>query len=158
MPWGVVLHYNGELAACLSGCSPRQLRYWRDTGIIQPCRVEICENGRRQDLYDFRNLVELKTIVGMLYDGISLQKIRKTLSYLRDHTSRSSPLSDCKLVTDGSTIFEICENGEAVLDTLRDGQSVFCIALDGIVEELSARIVELDGERCAFLSSLTASQ
>jgi DNA-binding transcriptional MerR regulator len=152
------LYYNGELAACLSGCSARQLRYWRDTGMIQPFRVELSENGRRQDLYDFRNLVELKTIVRMLQNGISLQKIRKTLSYVRGHTNRMSTLSDCKLVTDGSTIFEICEKGETILDTLRDGQSVFCIALDGIAEELSERIIELNDERSDFLNNLMASR
>ncbi|OFW60168.1 MAG: hypothetical protein A2W01_11885 [Candidatus Solincola sediminis] len=154
---GVILDYNVELAACLSGCSPRQLRYWRDTGIIQPHKVEISENGRRNDLYDFRNLVELRTLVSMLQNGISLQKIRKTLAYLREYTQLSSPLSNCKLVSDGSTIFEICPNTETIVDTLRDGQSVFCIALDGIFEELSARILELNEERCNFLNSLTAS-
>lgn len=151
------MDYKAELAACLSSCSLHQLRYWRDTGIIQPHRVEIGENGRRNDLYDFRNLVELRTIVGMLQNGISLQKIRKTLTYLREHTNRSRPLYDCKLVTDGSTVFEICDNAESIVDTLRDGQFVFCIALDGIFEEVSARIVELDEERCDFLNNLTAS-
>jgi DNA-binding transcriptional MerR regulator len=150
------LFYNAELAACISGCSPRQIRYWRDTGIIQPAKVEIGESGKRNDLYDFRNLVELKTLVGMLRGGISLQKIRKTLAYLRRNTDRPNPLYGCKLITDGSTIFEICEKDQTILDTLRDGQSVFCIALDGIVEELSSRIIELDGERARFLSILTA--
>lgn len=152
------MFYSTELAACLCDCSARQLRYWRDTGIIQPCKVETGESGRRNDLYDFRNLVELRTIAGILQRGISLQKVRKILAYLREHTDRSSPLSASKLVTDGSTVFEICENQETILDTLREGQSAFCIALDGIIEELSARLIELHRDRYDFLNNLTACQ
>ena len=148
--------YNTEQAACLSGCSPRQLRYWKDTGMIQPARVEVSETGRRRDRYDFRNLVELRTIIGMLQKGISLQKIRKTLVYLRENTDYSRPLAECKLVTDGSTVFEICESPASILDTLRKGQVVLCIALDGIVEELSARLIEFNQDRKVFLGNLMA--
>ena len=148
--------YNAEQAACLSGCSPRQLRYWKDTGLVQPARIEISEGGARKERYDFRNLVELRTVVAMLKGGVSLQKIRRTLAYLRQNTDYSRPLAECKLVTDGSTIFEICDSADSVLDTLRRGQVALCIALDGIVEELSARLVELDRDRETFVHQLLA--
>jgi DNA-binding transcriptional MerR regulator len=147
--------FNTEQAACLSGCTVRQLRYWKETGLIQPASVEVDDGGARRDRYDFRNLVELRTIVGMLQRGISLQKVRKTLAYLREHSDRLRPLAECKLVTDGSTIFEICENPESILDTLRRGQVALCIALDGIMEDLSAKLTELEQERQCFLRSLT---
>ncbi len=148
--------FNAEQAACLSGCSQRQLRYWKDTGIIQPAEVALADNGQMRDFYDFKNLVELRTIVGMLQGGVSLQKVRKTLAYLRDHTDYSRPLAECKLVTDGSTIFEICESQASILDTLRRGQVALCIALDGIVEELTARLVEMERDREVFLNRLMA--
>jgi DNA-binding transcriptional MerR regulator len=146
--------FNAEQAACLCGCSQRQLRYWRDTGLIQPARQEPGEHGMLKERYDFGNLVELRTIAGMLHRGISLQKIRKTLAYLREHTDYSRPLAQCKLVTDGSTIFEICESDASILDTLRRGQVALCIALDGICEELSARLLELDRDRQVFVENL----
>lgn len=147
--------YNSEQAACLSGCSLRQLRYWKDTGLIQPISSPDNEGDRVSgDLYDFRNLVELRTLVGMLREGISLQKVRKTLEYLREHTDYSRPLSECKLVTDGSTIFELCSNPASILDTLRKGQVALCIALDGITEELSERLIDFDRDREAFIRNL----
>jgi DNA-binding transcriptional MerR regulator len=150
------MNFNAEQAACLSGCSQRQLRYWKDTGIIQPVMIAIDNGGTRIDRYDFRNLVELRTIVGMLQRGITLQKIRKTLAYLRENTDYSRPLAECKLVTDGYTIFEICDNPESILDTLRRGQVALCIALDGIVEDLSERLVEMERDRVTFLDILMA--
>jgi DNA-binding transcriptional MerR regulator len=146
--------FNAEQAACLSGCSQRQLRYWRDTGLIQPARLEIDDGGTVKERYDFGNLVELRTIIGMLQKGVSLQKIRKTLAYLREHTDYSRPLAECKLVTDGSTVFEICDDPTSILDTLRRGQVALCIALDGISEELTARLVEMNQDREVFLDNL----
>ncbi len=148
--------FNAEQAACLSGCTCRQLRYWRKTGLVQPAVVEFTPGGAKRDRYDFRNLVELRTIVTMLQRGISLQKIRKTLQYLREHTDYSRPLAECKLVTDGSTIFEVCESPSSILDTLRRGQVAFCIAVDGICEELSSRLLEMTRDREEFLCRLKA--
>lgn len=148
--------FNAEQAACLSGCSQRQLRYWKDTGLIQPTSFVRDEDGTLDERYDFANLVELRTIIGMLQKGVTLQKIRKTLAYLREHTDYSRPLAQCKLVTDGSTIFEICESEASILDTLRRGQVALCIALDGISEDLSARLVEIGQDREVFVDKLLA--
>lgn len=147
--------FNDEQAACICGCTLRQLRYWSRTGIVQPCHPGDGDDCARVG-YDFRNLVELRTITGMLKKGISLQKIRKTLAYLRESTDYSRPLAECKLVTDGSTIFEICDTPDRLLDTLRRGQVAFCIALDDISEEVSSRIVEMTRDRSEFMERLRA--
>jgi DNA-binding transcriptional MerR regulator len=149
------MNYNAEQAACISGCTIRQLRYWRDTGLIQPACVMRGENAPSNERYDFLNLVELRTIMGMLKEGISLQKIRKTLAFLRRNRDTIRPLAQCKLVTDGSTIFEICDNPQGILDTLREGQTALCIALDGIIEELESRLIDFDRDRQSFLHHLT---
>jgi DNA-binding transcriptional MerR regulator len=148
--------YSTEQAACLSGVTPHQLRYWKETGLIKPVKVSSHLNTPRSDEYDFRNLVELRTIRSMLQEGISLQKVRKTLEYLRESSDYSRPLAECKLITDGSTIFEICDNPSHILDTLRKGQIALCIALDSIVEELSIRLTDLGHEREDFLKQLLA--
>ena len=148
--------YSTEQAACLSGVTPHQLRYWKETGLIKPVKLNSHLNAPRSDEYDFRNLVELRTIRSMLQEGISLQKVRKTLEYLRESSDYSRPLAECKLITDGSTIFEICDNPSHILDTLRKGQIALCIALDSIVKELSTRLTELGHEREDFLKQLLA--
>ena len=150
------MNYNAEQAASLSGCTRRQLQYWKETGLVQPAEVEYTPEGAARERYDFRNLVELRTIVAMLQRGISLQKVRKTLHYLREHTDFTRPLAECKLVTDGSTIFEVCESAASILDTLRRGQVAFCIAVDGISEELSSRLLEMARDREDFLCRLKA--
>jgi DNA-binding transcriptional MerR regulator len=150
------MNFNAEQAACISGCSQRQLRYWKNTGLIQPAQVESDEGASLKERYDFGNLIELRTIIGMLHKGVSLQKIRKTLAYLREHTDYTRPLAQCKLVTDGSTIFEICESDASILDTLKRGQVALCIALDGIYEDLSARLVEIGRDRESFVQNLRA--
>lgn len=146
--------FSAEQAAAISGCTARQLRYWRDTGLVEPAHPA-GRDGKGEG-YDFRNLVELRAIVSMLRRGISLQKIRKTLAYLRENTDHSHPLAECKLVTDGSTIFEICRQPDQVLDTLRRGQVAFYIALDGIAEEVESRLVEYDRDRSEFMRKLLA--
>ncbi len=150
------MDFNAEQAACISGCSQRQLRYWKETGLIKPARCYRDLSGSLRERYDFGNLVELRTIIGMLQKGVSLQKIRKTLAYLRENTDYSRPLAQCKLVTDGSTIFEICESDASILDTLKRGQVALCIALDGICEDLSTRLVEISRDRETFVESLMA--
>lgn len=147
------MFFRADQAASIAGCSPRQLRYWKETGLIRPA-MPSREDQRGGDLYDFRNLVELRTVVGMLHRGISLQKIRKTLEYLRRSTDFSRPLSECKLITDGVTIFRICSDQSAILDTLRQGQIALCIALDGIAEELKRRLDEWKRDREAFIRSI----
>ena len=62
--------FNAEQAVCISGCSLRQLRYWRDTRLVQPACFERDEDGKLDERYDFANLVELRTIMGMLQKGV----------------------------------------------------------------------------------------
>ncbi len=140
-----------DQAISLCGCTKKQLRYWRETGLVKPSRG-LAENTR--PLYSFQDLVELKTIKRMLEEGISLQKIRKTLHYVLTASNIERPLSECKLITDGSTIFQICGDDGELIDTLKRGQFSFCIALDSISRELDARVRELASDREIFIRSL----
>ena len=58
------MNFNAEQAACISGCSQRQLRYWKNTGLIQPARVDSEEDASVKERYDFGNLIELTEIRG----------------------------------------------------------------------------------------------
>jgi tetratricopeptide (TPR) repeat protein len=58
--------------------SPRRLRYWQRTQLIDPRPPETDEDG-----YAFRDLVVLRAIVALLDKGIPLQRIRRNLDTLR---------------------------------------------------------------------------
>lgn len=135
----------------LCGCTKKQLRYWRETGLVKPSGGS-GENSR--PLYSFQDLVELKTIKRMLEEGISLQKIRKTLDYVYSVAGVERPLSACKLITDGISIFQMCGNDGEMVDTLKKGQFSFCIALDHISQELDFRVRELATDRELFIQDL----
>ncbi len=146
-----VMEFDLDRAVCLTGCTASQLRYWMRTGLIDPSSSP--EGGGRLS-FTFSDLVGLRAVRRMLDAGISLQKVRKTLEYLRENLEVERPLSECLLVTDGSTIFRICEDGSQVIDTLRRGQLVFSLALGEIVEEIRCRLWEIERDREAFLSRL----
>jgi DNA-binding transcriptional MerR regulator len=146
--------FTPEQAASLAGCTLGQLRYWLKTGLLTSAHTE--KRGERtREFFDFRNLVELRTVTTMLRGGVSLQKIRKTIDYLRE-TGADRPLSQCKLVTDGSTIFEVTGDPGKLLDTLRKGQFAFFIALDAIEEEIRKRIEDFLRDKEVFIRRLLA--
>ncbi|MHB8779859.1 MAG: MerR family transcriptional regulator [Candidatus Geothermincolia bacterium] len=145
------MSFTPDQAAALCGCTRSQLRYWHKTGLVEPSRVAAPDRGHR---YSFENLVELRTISQMLCYGISLQKIRKTVSYISQATSDERPLASCKLVTDGSTVFEVCASDGELIDTLKHGQIAFCVALDAISREMQCKVAELEADRSLFIESL----
>lgn len=147
----VNLGFSLDQTVCLTGCTRSQVRYWSSTGLIDP---EFSESDRNTRLFSFRQLVELRAVKRMLEAGISLQKVRRTLEYLRSNLQVERPLSECRLVTDGSTIFRICEDTGQLIDTLRQGQLVFALALGEIAEELDCRIQDLEQDRKVFISCL----
>lgn len=145
------MEFDLDRAVCLTGCTASQLRYWVKTGLIEPSPSM---GGGGRLTFSFRDLVGLRAVKSMLDAGISLQKVRRTLEYLRENLEVERPLSECRLVTDGSTIFRICEDSGQLIDTLRRGQLVFSIALGEIAEEIYCRMREIERDREDFLSRL----
>jgi predicted RNase H-like HicB family nuclease len=76
--------------------------------------------------------------------GMSLQKIRKCVAYLRKHAPEiEHPLSELKLLTDGQTIFVLTANKDVILNTLNSGQLVMSLAIGQFVNNIRAQIVRL---------------
>ena len=94
----------------------------------------------------------------MLENGISLQKVRRTLDYLTGSLGLDRPLSECRLVTDGSSIFKLCSDSGELIDTLKQGQFVFAIALGDLAAEIEGLCSELERDRQAFISQLLADE
>jgi DNA-binding transcriptional MerR regulator len=110
------------------GISYRQLDYWARTGLVRPSIQDAGGSGT-QRLYSFEDLVVLRTIKKLLDAGVSLQRIRKAIGFLRDHLNREP--QGVTIMSDGSGIYA-CESPTEVMDLLQRGQGVFGIALDKV--------------------------
>jgi tetratricopeptide (TPR) repeat protein len=68
----------GDIARILK-VSPRRLRYWQRTELVESLALPTDDDG-----YAFRDLVVLRAILSLLDKGIPLQRIRRNLETVRD--------------------------------------------------------------------------
>ena len=118
------------------GISYRQLDYWARTGLVTPSVRDAGGSGT-QRLYSFRDLVQLRVIKKLIDAGISLQRVRKAISFLQENM-QTGP-SGITLMSDGASIYA-CESEDEIIDLVKRGQAVFAIALDNVWEDLSSSL------------------
>lgn len=122
--------------------SYRQLDYWDRSGFIKPTLISAKGKGTER-LYSFRDLVCLRTAKQLKDYGVSLQKIRRSLAYLRDNLPADvSPLSRLVFMTDGRSVFVLTDDPSVMVDTLQGGQLVWNVnvgRLSGEIYELTRR-------------------
>src|SRR6476659_6554679 len=91
--------FTPHQASRLSGCTPRQLRYWDQVGLVRP---SIQQTGGRPGvprLYSFRDLVALRVVKSLLDGGLSLQRVRRAWEFLNSKAELDQHLSEVQLVT-----------------------------------------------------------
>ena len=132
--------FRGPTVYKLVGITYRQLDYWARTGLVTPS-VRAADGSGTQRLYSFTDVVELRIIKRLLDAGISLQRIREAIGYLRAE-SAGRPLSDMTLISDGSRIYA-CHSGEEVVDVLSRGQAVFGIAVGRVWADTEGDVAHL---------------
>jgi len=118
------------------GISYRQLDYWARTGLVTPSVRDAGGSGT-QRLYSFRDLVQLRVIKKLIDAGISLQRVRKAISFLQENM-KTGP-SGITLMSDGASIYA-CESEDEIIDLVKKGQAVFAIALDNVWDDLSTSL------------------
>jgi DNA-binding transcriptional MerR regulator len=118
------------------GITYRQLDYWARTGLVTPSIREAGGSGT-QRLYSFQDLVVLKVIKKLTDLGVSLQRVRKSIAYLRQ-SGHEQP-TGITLMSDGSSVYA-CESEDEIIDLVKRGQGVFAIALDRVWEDLSVSL------------------
>jgi DNA-binding transcriptional MerR regulator len=134
--------FTTKLTAKITGVTLRQLQYWDETDLVTPSVVRPLECAGRIRIYNFPNLVEIRTITKLRKDGMSIQKIRRSLGYLKfRYSDIDKPLAQMTLVTNGDSIFVLAEN--VMIDTLRNGQSVSWVVFKDIIQGLEGRLLEL---------------
>ena len=143
-----------------------KLRYWSQTGFIVPT---VREAGRR--FYGFTDLVSVKVAKELLEDGHPLQRVRRSLDALRDHTPNGSPLSrfrirsqDDRIVVDGAEGRFEPATGQLLLDfdpqNLRDRVAeVTSLPWVGSDADMDAQVVSLNGSAYdSFLEGAAAEE
>jgi DNA-binding transcriptional MerR regulator len=143
------------MQACrFTGCTGNQLRYWDKIGLVKPGVQSTGGRPGVRRLYSFRDLIALRVVKSLLDGGMSLQRVRRAYTYLRDNAGLDDHLSSVRLVTDGSSIFKVCKTEGEILDALRQGQMTFTIALDQITTEINGGVTEFLREREQFVRTL----
>ena len=138
------LVFGRQMVMDLLGLSRMQLSHWDKSGVVKPT-VGASGKGTRRG-YTFRDLVQLRVAKKLREEGISLQKIRKALAWLRKHYPKvKAPLAELRFVTDGETLFvvDLERNRERIIDTLKKGQTLFSVALGELIEGLQGEVKKL---------------
>jgi DNA-binding transcriptional MerR regulator len=120
----------------LVGISYRQLDYWARTGLVRPS-VKDADGSGSQRLYSFHDLLQLRIIKKLLDAGVSLQRVRKAVDFLKDHLKKSP--HGLTLMSDGTRIYAF-ESPDEVFDLLQRGQGVFGIAVDKVWSDLEGSV------------------
>jgi predicted RNase H-like HicB family nuclease len=142
------MDFNTKLVCKLTGVTQKQVDYWDKSHLIKPSVREASGYGSVR-LYSFVDLVQFKVVKTLKDQGISLQKIRKSITYLKKNFPRiGKPLAELKFITDGQTIFVLTEDKKVILDTLSQGQLVLSIiAIGQIIETLKGDVENINRER-----------
>jgi predicted RNase H-like HicB family nuclease len=141
------MNFNTKAIQAITGLTMRQIDYWDTTHFIKPSVREAAGHGSVR-LYSFTDLVQMKVAKTLMDKGITLQKIRKSITYLKKNMPDiEKPLSELRFLTDGTTAFVITRDDKQIVDTLKKGQLVFSIALGDLIEELRGKVIDIEKER-----------
>jgi DNA-binding transcriptional MerR regulator len=106
---------------------PVRLHYYEKTGLIK-ASVRPAQGCGKHKLYSFADLVMLRWFLQLRKQGLSMQKVRRGISYLRKHMPRfvEKPLEhELFFVTDGQDMFALVNGEEAISLVRTPGQKFF---------------------------------
>jgi predicted RNase H-like HicB family nuclease len=137
------MYFNTKTVSRIIGVTARQLGYWDQTGLVKPSIAQAEGQGTRR-LYSFLDIVQIRTAKALRDQGVSLQKIRDCVAFLRKQKKEiEHPLAELKLLTDGQSIFVLTANKDVIMDTLNAGQLVMSLAIGQFVNHLKAEIMQM---------------
>jgi len=143
--------FGKKAVVALTGLTYRQIDHWARTGVVIPFKAGAGKGTRRE--YTFTDLVALRVARKFKEeDGISLQKIRRAMGYLRrNFPDLRQPLAELRLVTDGKTFLvvdrDLHQARDKIMDALKQGQQVFSVVLGKIIEDLQGEVRQLSAVR-----------
>lgn len=138
--------FDSKTVSRIVGVSLRQIQYWDERGFIRPSvRLAVGRGSRR--LYSYSDLVQLKVVKDLQGHGLSLQKIRRCLHYLKRYFPEAAPpLGSLKYLTDGDKLFVLTSDKNKILDVM-NRQFVFSLGIGQLVRQLDGEVRRLTGRR-----------
>jgi len=125
--------YRAPEVVKLVGVTYRQLDYWARTGLVKPSVRDASGSGT-QRLYGFQDLVLLRSIKNLLETGVTLQKIRRAVDYLREHLGEAP--QEMTLMSDGRNIYA-AKSRDEIIDLMQQGQgTMFTLQVDRVWTDL----------------------
>ncbi|MBA4393668.1 MAG: hypothetical protein C0407_08965 [Desulfobacca sp.] len=143
----VIDSFNSKIVSKIIGIPLRVIDYWDRTDFIKPSVKEASGYGSIR-LYSFTDLIQFRVARSFREKGLSLQKIRKSLHYLRKHLPEvENPLAKLSFLTDGDTLFLLTNKDQEIVDTVKNGQGIFSIAIEGLVNEIKEKTSKIQKEK-----------
>jgi DNA-binding transcriptional MerR regulator len=137
--------YRGPQVCKIVGITYRQLDHWDRTGLKSPSLVQAKGSGTQRS-YSYQDVLELRIIKQLLDAGVTLQRARKAIDFIRES---GEELASASLVL-GAAGSVLVRDDEELLDLLKGGQRVFnIVALSGVKGDVDAAIVEIVGDPAA---------
>jgi DNA-binding transcriptional MerR regulator len=147
----MITSFNSKAISKIIGIPPRVIDYWDRSNFIKPSINEASGQGSTR-LYSFSDLAQFKVAHFLRGQGLSLQKIRKSLNFLRKHLPEiERPLAELRFLTDGETLFVLTNKDKEIMDTLKRGQYVLAIAIEKLIRELEGKVSKMPLERMYWI-------
>ena len=146
--------FNSNTVSRILGLPLRVIDYWDRTNFIKPSVHEASGYGSMR-LYSFTDLIQFRVAKFLRGQGLSLQKIRKSLNFLRKHLPEiENPLAQLRFLTDGETIFVLTNKNREIIDTLKKGQCLFAIAIGELINDLKGKTSKITMDRVYMVNLL----
>ena len=115
--------YTCQQVISVTKLTRRQLTYWRKTGLIVPQLLTTGGHAR----YSFADLLALKTAKKLIDAGLSVQRIRKSITSLTNFLpSCTAPLTELSLVATGDMILVL--HRETAFEALTGQEWIYPVA------------------------------
>ena len=121
----------------MTGVSLRQLQWWDEQGVVSPI-----QRGHRR-MYQLHEVIEVSLITELRAKGVSLQKIRKVLGFLKNELGSQfhdaiQGGGEVHLLTDGENLY-LESNHKTIVDILKNAkQPLIGVCISDQVERLTA--------------------
>ncbi|WP_017295246.1 MerR family transcriptional regulator [Geminocystis herdmanii] len=139
------LFFSSKDISKITGCSLRQLQYWRDKEIIVPL---IMGTGTGKTIYySFVELVEVSVMVYMLSVGLNLEMVQKILNDLREKEPSFTDADFKKrfmVIANDGTVELLPYQREKAIELLEEEKTIVPLWIDQIHHNLSSIITSIN--------------